>query len=139
MRDSRAPTRRHWRAATRTGYGTCTRRMCSLRSRVPRAASLLGVDRPRSRAGSAESRPAQLRDARVAQPAPTRRRESRMSRSLLVKPDLSPSAAQVHRITPQSAGWRYVGFEVFDLAAGRTLERCEKGREQCLVLLSGRA
>jgi len=62
-----------------------------------------------------------------------------MSRSLLVKPDLSPSAAQVHRITPQSAGWRYVGFEVFDLAAGRTLERCEKGREQCLVLLSGRA
>jgi 5-deoxy-glucuronate isomerase len=62
-----------------------------------------------------------------------------MSRSLLVKPDRSPSAAQVHRITPESAGWRYVGFEVFDLASGRTLERCEKGREQCLVLLSGHA
>jgi 5-deoxy-glucuronate isomerase len=62
-----------------------------------------------------------------------------MSRSLLVKPDLSPSAPQVHRITPESAGWRYVGFEVFDLGPGRTLERSLAGREQCLVLLSGRA
>jgi 5-deoxy-glucuronate isomerase len=62
-----------------------------------------------------------------------------MSRSLLVKPGLSSSASQVHRITPESAGWRYVGFEVFDLTPGRTLERCVAGREQCLVLLSGRA
>jgi 5-deoxy-glucuronate isomerase len=62
-----------------------------------------------------------------------------MSRSLLVKPDLSAAAAQVHLITPASAGWRYVGFEVVDLAPGRTLERCVEGREQCLVLLAGRA
>ncbi|MBV8147079.1 MAG: 5-deoxy-glucuronate isomerase [Gammaproteobacteria bacterium] len=62
-----------------------------------------------------------------------------MSRSLLVKPDLAPSATQVHRVTPESAGWRYVGFEVFDLSAGRALERRLAGREQCLVLLSGRA
>ena len=62
-----------------------------------------------------------------------------MSASLLVKPDLRPGASQVHRITPESAGWRYVGFEVFDLAAGRTLERSLPGREQCLVLLAGRA
>ena len=61
-----------------------------------------------------------------------------MSVSLLVKPELSPAAPQVHRITPESAGWRYVGFEVFDLPAGRTLERSLEGREQCLVLLSGR-
>jgi len=60
-----------------------------------------------------------------------------MSASLLVKPDLAPAAAQVHRITPASAGWRYVGFEVFDLAPGRTLERSLPEREQCLVLLSG--
>jgi len=62
-----------------------------------------------------------------------------MSASLLVKPDLSPGASRVHRITPQSAGWRYVGFEVFDLAAGSTLELGEPDREQCLVLLAGRA
>jgi 5-deoxy-glucuronate isomerase len=62
-----------------------------------------------------------------------------MSTSLLVKPDRSPKASQVHRITPESAGWRYVGFEVFDLAAGDTFERSVAGRELCLVLLSGRA
>ncbi|MBV8909336.1 MAG: 5-deoxy-glucuronate isomerase, partial [Gammaproteobacteria bacterium] len=43
--------------------------------------------------------------------------------SLLVKPDLSPQAGQVHRITPESAGWHYVGFEVFDLAPAQRLER----------------
>jgi len=62
-----------------------------------------------------------------------------MSRSLLVKPDLSPEAQQVHRVTPASAGWRYVGFEVFDLPSGGALERSVEGREQCVVLLSGRA
>jgi 5-deoxy-glucuronate isomerase len=60
-------------------------------------------------------------------------------RSLLLKPDLSPAARQVHAITPESAGWRYVGFEVFDLAPGCTLERCVAEREHCLVILSGRA
>ena len=60
-----------------------------------------------------------------------------MSASLLVKPDLAAAARQVHRITPESAGWRYVGFEVYDLAPGRTLERSLPEREQCFVLLSG--
>ena len=41
-----------------------------------------------------------------------------MSSSLLVKPDLSPAARQVHRITPESAGWRYVGFGLLTLVAG---------------------
>ena len=62
-----------------------------------------------------------------------------MTASLLVKPDLSPGAPHVHRITPESAGWRYVGFEVLDIAPGRTLTRSLRDREQCLVLLSGRA
>jgi 5-deoxy-glucuronate isomerase len=59
--------------------------------------------------------------------------------SLLIKPDLSAAGGQVHRISPQSAGWRYVGFEVFDLLARQKLERDTADREQCLVLLSGRA
>jgi len=58
---------------------------------------------------------------------------------LLVRPDLSANAAHVHRITPESAGWRYVGFEVTDLAPGQTLSRALPDREQCLVLLSGTA
>src|SRR2546430_11277100 len=62
-----------------------------------------------------------------------------MTASLLVKPDLSPAAAQVHRITPESAGWRYVGFELLDLHPRQRLEREISEREQCLVLLSGRA
>ena len=62
-----------------------------------------------------------------------------MTASLLIKPDLSAAGGQVHRITPQSAGWGYVGFEVVDLPARQRLEREIPDREQCLVLLSGRA
>jgi 5-deoxy-glucuronate isomerase len=62
-----------------------------------------------------------------------------MSATLLVKPDLSAGAPQVHRITPQSAGWEYVGFEVFDLRPGERLSRVSPDRELCLVLLSGEA
>ena len=59
-----------------------------------------------------------------------------MSPTLLLKPDRG--ARQVHRITPESAGWRYVGFEVLDLKAGERLEREEPRREQCFVILCGR-
>ncbi|HVP32734.1 MAG TPA: 5-deoxy-glucuronate isomerase [Steroidobacteraceae bacterium] len=62
-----------------------------------------------------------------------------MSSRLLLKPNLSAGAAHVHRVTPESAGWRFVGFEVFDLAPGQTLARALPDREQCLVVLSGRA
>lgn len=42
-------------------------------------------------------------------------------------------------ITPESAGWKYVGFEVFTLKAGQSLKKETGAREACLVLLSGRA
>jgi 5-deoxy-glucuronate isomerase len=60
-----------------------------------------------------------------------------MNDSLLIKPSLT--GGQVHRITPESAAWNYVGFEVFDLPEAHRLERHMSEREQCLVLLSGRA
>jgi 5-deoxy-glucuronate isomerase len=41
----------------------------------------------------------------------------------------------VMRVTPESAGWRYVGFEVLRLD-GR-VERREQGREACVVLIAG--
>ncbi|MDE2138813.1 MAG: 5-deoxy-glucuronate isomerase, partial [Gammaproteobacteria bacterium] len=62
-----------------------------------------------------------------------------MSRQLHLKPDLSGGAGAVHRVTPASAGWQYLGFEVFDLEARQTLARTLADREQCCVLLGGRA
>ena len=40
------------------------------------------------------------------------------------------------RITPESAGWRYVGFEVYRLG---TVRRTDRERETCVVVLAGHA
>jgi 5-deoxy-glucuronate isomerase len=58
---------------------------------------------------------------------------------LLQKPRPPDAEGAIHRITPQSAGWTYVGFEVFDLAPGSTVREPTGDREICLVLVSGRA
>ena len=58
-----------------------------------------------------------------------------MSR-LLVKPG---TEKQVHRITPDSAGWQHVGFEVLDLNEGDSESLQQNGRELCLVVLTGSA
>jgi 5-deoxy-glucuronate isomerase len=50
------------------------------------------------------------------------------------RPDADGS---VVKVTPESAGWEYVGFEVLRLEDGRTIERRADGEEVCLVLLSG--
>jgi 5-deoxy-glucuronate isomerase len=42
-------------------------------------------------------------------------------------------------VTPESAGWSHVGFEVFRLAKGSRIERTTEGQEVCLVVLSGTA
>ena len=42
------------------------------------------------------------------------------------------------RVTPESAGWTYVGFSVYVLEDGRRLELGEAGRETCVVVLAGR-
>jgi 5-deoxy-glucuronate isomerase len=56
---------------------------------------------------------------------------------LLVKPN--KSGGPVHHVTPQSAGWTYVGFDVHDLAAGQTLSAETGDQEICLVLIAGKA
>ena len=59
---------------------------------------------------------------------------------LLVKSSAEPAGdGCVARVTPESAGWRYVGFEVYRLVHGARLESATGGREVCAVLLSGRA
>ncbi len=58
----------------------------------------------------------------------------------LVVPRQQPNAeGAVHRITPESAGWTYVGFEVYHLKQGQTLTRETGDREACVVLVTGKA
>ncbi len=45
----------------------------------------------------------------------------------------------VHRITPQTAGWEHVGFELWRLAPGQSVAQPADDRERCLVLIAGRA
>jgi 5-deoxy-glucuronate isomerase len=46
---------------------------------------------------------------------------------------------KVLSVTPQSAGWRHVGFEVHELAPGESAKGNTAEREVCLVLVSGKA
>ncbi|MFD0717444.1 5-deoxy-glucuronate isomerase [Paenibacillus sp. GCM10027626] len=58
---------------------------------------------------------------------------------LIVSPTAPNDEGSVLDITPESAGWQYVGFEVVWLAEGEKLNRSTGEREACLVLLSGKA
>ncbi|MBX6320683.1 MAG: 5-deoxy-glucuronate isomerase [Rhodospirillaceae bacterium] len=59
--------------------------------------------------------------------------------NLLVKPHAPDAAGRVLSVTPESAGWRYVGFEVVRLGPGEEAARETNDREVCLVVLTGRA
>jgi len=61
--------------------------------------------------------------------------------SLHVKPkrETEGSRGRVLSITPESAGWKHVGFEVYELAAGESASAATGAREVCLVLVSGKA
>src|SRR4051794_19676810 len=58
---------------------------------------------------------------------------------LLVKPSPPDARGRVHSITPASAGWTYVGFDVYRLKAGQSLRDETGDREACIVMLSGKA
>ena len=45
----------------------------------------------------------------------------------------------VHDITPESAGWTYVGFALHRLQPGESAGAATEKREVCLVLVSGKA
>lgn len=60
--------------------------------------------------------------------------------NLIVPAQSTPGEdGRVLSITPESAGWHYVGFEVFKLAPGQSLRRETGEQEACLVLVSGKA
>ena len=56
----------------------------------------------------------------------------------LVHPRQSANGV-VHRVTPKSAGWTYVGFEARDLKAGKRVSIDSGATETCVVVLSGKA
>jgi 5-deoxy-glucuronate isomerase len=59
--------------------------------------------------------------------------------SLRVRPSPPDSEGRVLAVTPESAGWKYVGFEVRRLAAGRTVAWTSIGKETCMIVLTGKA
>ena len=58
---------------------------------------------------------------------------------LLLKNHAPDAQGLVHRVTPESAGWGHVGFELYRLQAGQSLEAATGEREACLVLVGGKA
>ena len=49
------------------------------------------------------------------------------------------TVGRVHHVTPESAGWSYVGFDLYRLTPGQRAEGDLADREACLVMISGRA
>ena len=59
-----------------------------------------------------------------------------MSVPLLVK--AAREGRSIACVTPESAGWRYVGFEALRFGAGEKFEGNTGGRELCIVIVAGR-
>jgi len=57
--------------------------------------------------------------------------------SLLVHSRAPDADGTVLEVTPESAGWEYVGFRVVRLGMGKAYSHVEAGREACLVVLTG--
>ena len=57
--------------------------------------------------------------------------------SLLVHSRAPDADGIVLEVTPESAGWEYVGFRVVKLGLGKDYSHAEPGREACLVVLTG--
>jgi len=59
--------------------------------------------------------------------------------NLRVRPTAPDADGRVLAITPESAGWNYVGFEVRRLSAGQQAVLTSAGNETCVVVLTGTA
>ena len=57
--------------------------------------------------------------------------------NLLVKP--KGGQGRVTHVTPESAGWTYVGFDLHRVKAGETISAPASDRESCLVWISGKS
>ena len=62
-----------------------------------------------------------------------------MARSKLLVHPRKTANGLVHRVTPKSAGWTYVGFEARDMKKGARVSFKTGPMEACVVVLSGKA
>ena len=53
--------------------------------------------------------------------------------SLLAKCQAPDANGRIQHISPENAGWRFVGFDVYHLAAGKKLDLDCADNELCLV------
>lgn len=58
---------------------------------------------------------------------------------LLVTNHEPDASGLVHDITPESAGWSRVGFSVYRLKSGQTMEQATGEKEACVVIIGGKA
>lgn len=58
---------------------------------------------------------------------------------LLIRSGTPDADGCVINVTPESAGWRYIGFQVHRLKGGQKLQGGTEQRETCLVVLAGTA
>src|SRR5579862_7798271 len=58
---------------------------------------------------------------------------------LLIRSGTPDAAGRVLNITPETAGWRHIGFQVHRLSPQQVLRGGTKERETCLVVLAGTA
>jgi 5-deoxy-glucuronate isomerase len=59
--------------------------------------------------------------------------------TLLCKHSSPDENGRVHHITPQSANWGYVGFDLYELEGGQSISQDTGDREFCLVTVTGSA
>jgi 5-deoxy-glucuronate isomerase len=59
--------------------------------------------------------------------------------SLRVRPTAPDAEGRILTVTPESAGWKYVGFEVRRLTAGQEVTLTSAAAESCIVVLTGSA
>ena len=58
---------------------------------------------------------------------------------LLLRHHAPDAGGLVHHVTPASAGWTYVGFDLWRLQPGQTVAQATGEREACLVIVGGKA
>jgi 5-deoxy-glucuronate isomerase len=62
-----------------------------------------------------------------------------VSRLVLRRSDKPDGEGPVVIVTPESAGWTYVGFEVYELGRSDGIRQSTGAREVCVVMLAGKA
>ncbi len=59
--------------------------------------------------------------------------------NLICKRSKPDETGCIHHITPESANWGYVGFDLYELQSGQSVSRETMNREICLVMVTGTA